>query len=237
MQWKTRVRMLVAIVVVSSAAVQAKAGSAFTYEEVSNQSIEQFIDIINNDNDLFDFPINGVEVDDRCSKFMDANLVLGRLGEYIKNEIKTNSRKYPYMLSSSQMKSLCPKYGAMNLNDKAFMWTLVMTTMAHLESSCNIRASIKGPNGKTSGFYQLHSGKEDYYDGDKSECFKFAGTDPESSSRCALAMLDLQMKNNDGLLFAKKSYWDVLRPNGPASSLSKAPQKIKKAIVNHRACR
>lgn len=236
MQWKIRVKMLVAMIVLLAASVQAKADTSYADEAQAYEAIEQFMYIVNNDNEFFEFPINGVEVDDRCNKFMNTNLVLGKLGQYIKNEVQTNAKKYPYLLASPQMESLCPKYSKMSLNDKAFMWTLVMTTMAHLESNCNINASIKGPNGKTSGFYQLHSGKEDYYDGEKSECFKYAGTDPQSSSRCALAMLDLQMKNQDGMLFTKKSYWDVLRPSGVASSLSKAPQKIKKAIVNHRAC-
>ena len=237
MQFKNRVKMLVAVTVLLAASVQARAESSYANEAEVYEAIEQFMDIVNNDNEFFEFPINGVEVDERCTKFMNTNLTLGKLGQYIKNEVQSNAKKYPYLLGSSQMKSLCPKYSNMNVSDKAFIWTLVMTTMAHLESNCNINASIKGPNGKTSGFYQLHNGKEDFYDGEKSECFKYAGADPQSSSRCALAMLDLQMKNNDGALFTKKSYWDVLRPSGVASSLSKAPQKIKKAITNHRACR
>lgn len=235
MQIKNRIKMLIAVTVLLAASSQAKAASAFTYEEEANQSIEEFVDIINDD--LTPYPINGMQVDDRCTKFMDTNLVLGKLGQYIKNEVATNAQKYPHLMGDSEMKSLCPRFDKMNTNDKAFVWTLVMTTMAHLESSCSIRASIKGPNGKTSGFYQLHMGEEDEYDGKKEACFKYAGTDPQSSSRCALAMLDLQLKNNDGKLFSSKSYWDVLRPNGPASGLSKAPQKIKKAISNHRACR
>jgi hypothetical protein len=236
MQLKNRVKVLVTMTILLATSVQAKSESSFATEAQTHESIEQFIDIVNNDNEFFEFPINGVEVHERCNKFMNANLTLGPLGQYINNEVQSNAKKYPYLLGSSQMKSLCPKYSKMNMSEKAFVWTLVMTTMAHLESNCNIKASTKGPNGETSGFYQLHNGKEDFYDGDKSECFKFAGADPQSSSRCALAMLDLQMKNNDGLLFTKKSYWDVLRPSGVASSLAKAPQKINKAITNHRAC-
>lgn len=215
---------------------QARSEAAFTYSEMSNHSIEEFTDVINEVFLMDDYPINGLEVDENCKKFMDSKLVLGPLGKYIKSELVTNKDNYKYLLNQSTIKNYCPKYTEMNLNDRAFLWTLVMSAMAHFESSCNIKASIKGPNGYTYGYYQLHKGKEGSYDGESSTCFKNISTDPEGSSRCALAMLDLQIKNRDGQLFTSKSYWDVLRPAGPASKISKAPQRIKKAIINHKAC-
>lgn len=214
--------------------LSAKAESAFTAEEMYSNTISDFL--VNLEDAEFDYPINGVEVDDNCKKFMNENMVLGPLGQYIKNELIKNSKFYPNLMASSQMKSLCPKYSKMNLNNQAFIWTLVLTTMAHYESSCDIKVSIKGPNGRTSGYWQLHNGKEQNYDGPSTTCFKYAGKDPKGSSRCALAMLDLQIKNNNGLLFTKKSYWDVLRPSGHASKISKAPQKIRKALTKHKTC-
>lgn len=217
-----------------TATSQARAESAFTYDEMYKQSIEEFTDVINDELDKYD--LNGIEVDERCSKFMDAKMVLGPQGQYIKSEIVKNPKKYPFLIESTEMKNLCPQYSTMNVNDRAFVWTLVLTAMAHLESNCNSKVTAKGPNGTAAGFYQLHWGKEDYYDGENSTCFKNSGKDPQGSSRCALSMLDNQMKNFEGKLFVKKSYWDVLRPNGAASRSSKAPQKIKKALVNHKAC-
>ncbi len=225
----------VLVVIVSSIFVQAGSAEA---EKANQFYANEFVSMIN-ENILAEesYPLNTVEVDDRCAKWVNQSNTLGNLGVFINNHIIINQQNFKHLLDSKKsISNICPKYSSLQTNQKSFLWTMILAAMAHYESNCNIMAYTKGPSGRTSGFYQLHRGHESTYDGKLKVCKNFDGTKPEESSICALTMLDLQLKNRVSL-FTSKSYWDVLRPSGEASRTSKAPQSIKKAIVNSSLCK
>lgn len=207
--------------------------NAYSYNQKLNSEI--FLDHFNALIDELKFPINGVEVNDRCLKYMNEKLVLGSLGQFIFDEIVQNGKiKYPELLEASSLKRYCPNYSSMDINSRAQVITVLLATMAHFESSCNQYSTNKnGPNGLAIGLYQLHKNHEDVYDGNAKYCLKNSGYDSKNSSICTLSMLNLQIKNRSGELFTQKSYWDVLRPQGHAGS---APQLIKLSIQKLPLC-
>lgn len=120
----------------------------------------------------------------------------------------------------------------MSLKEKATLWTLIVTVMAHFESSCSPEAKNKGPNGMALGLLQLHSGKEDKYDGEFNTCDKNASSSTSGTLKCALGMLETQLERTNGNLFDPKSYWDVLRPRGRA----RKADDIQRAIQGSSLC-
>lgn len=202
--------------------------------QITNQQAEEFIDLINKYQLLNDtaYNLNGTQVSDQCTVFMDKSNALGDLGKYISQELQTNSKKYSNLLNASSMNSACPKYPKMNLQQRSIVITLMLTAMAHFESSCKISSSIKGPNGRTYGYWQLHLGKESRYDS-QDICQINDSKKPSASARCALSMLDDQVKRSNGKIFSRGSYWDVLRPNGQA----KKAGVIRRTLQNFSLCK
>ena len=202
--------------------------------EISNQDAEEFVDLINR-YQLFNdtaYNLNGTQVSDNCTVFMDKANAMGDLGKYISQELQTNSKKYSNLLNASSLNLACPKYPKMDLKQKSVVITLMLTAMAHFESSCNINASTKGPNGRTGGFWQLHKGKEQNYDS-QDICQMNDSLKPAASARCTLSMLDDQVKRANGEIFSRGSYWDVLRPQGRA----KKAGVIKRTLQNFSLCK
>lgn len=147
----------------------------------------------------------------QCSKFADD----GRLGVWADN-IRSfyMSAKLPFLdKGSPDIHQYCPTYSIMKPTDKANFWVLVLNSMAHFENSCKIANNVpaQGPNGQLVGILQLHSQKEGAYVPQGSDCQNGDGKTAEGSFRCALIMLNTQIRKQNAL-FARKSYWDVLRP-------------------------
>ena len=177
------------------------------------------------------YSLGGIPVSDDCVSMMNANQTTGKVGEAIFKELTTKADLYSLLLEGGDVKRYCKKYSGMSKNQRALVWVLILTTMAHFESSCSEKASARGPNGTAYGYYQLHKGKEDQYLGGDA-CAKNSSTNPVSSSRCTLAMLEIQMKRSNRMLFSNKSYWEVLRPNGPADKA----KLITKALMVSTLC-
>ncbi|MEK2646305.1 hypothetical protein [Bdellovibrio sp. BCCA] len=123
---------------------------------------------------------------------------------------------------------LCPTYSEMKPTDKANFWVLVINAMAHYESTCDKTETAKGPNGSLIGLLQLHHGKEGVY---SKGCSNGDGNTAQGTFRCALSMLNDQLRRDDNL-FSNKSYWDVLRPK----AASKRVPRITKAIQTYTPC-
>src|SRR3989344_104379 len=194
----------------------------------------EFADIINRvqlEKDTA-YMVSTVKVADACVTMMNKNQILGKVGETILKELTKNSSKYPNLLDGGKVKKSCRKYEEMNDNQRALVWVLVMTTMAHFESSCSDKAKAKGPNGMAYGYFQLHKGKENLYVKGKGSCVKNASGNAALASKCALGMLEKQMERSSGVLFDNKSYWEVLRPIGPAQK----SQHIAKALAKSSLC-
>jgi hypothetical protein len=164
------------------------------------------------------YTLNGVLLNTDCSVFINRNANLGALGSYAINELTSNTADYPGLIGSRGMNKYCGRFPQLDVRQKSILWTLVLTAMAQFESSCNDSATAAGPNGTARGLFQLHQGKEAYYDGDDDACIKNASFDEEASVKCALGMLNRQMLRTGGVLFSNNSYWDVLRPNGAAQT-------------------
>lgn len=214
------------------ASTQLLAADEFT--EITNQQADEFVYLINKYQMLNDtaYSLNGTQVNDQCTVFMNKENIFGDLGKSISQELQAYPSRYNNLLNADDLALACPKYKSMNVQQKSVVITLLLTAMAHFESSCKISSSIKGPNGRTYGYWQLHKGKEQNYD-TQDLCKKNDSTRPAASARCTLSMLDDQANRSDGIIFYRKSYWDVLRPNGRAK---KAPV-IKRTLQNFSLCK
>ena len=160
--------------------------------------------------------MGGTPVSDACVTLMNKNQMVGNVGAAVYTEFSGRSQLYPNLVDGGSVNKYCRKYPEMNKQQKALVWVFIMTTMAHFESSCNEKARAQGPNGIAYGYFQLHKGKENLYAPDVKSCVKNASTSAVLSSKCAMGMLEKQMNSSDGELFSNKSYWEVLRPRGPA---------------------
>ena len=173
-------------------------------------------------------------VADSCSVIMDKNQLQGPIGQYVTQVFKVHETKLSNLVQGGSLNSICPGYAQMSLEKKSYVWTLILASMAHFESTCNTKAPNKGPNGTAYGYYQLHKGKEDAYDLEGTGlCTKNASGDPKLASKCALSMLERQFIYEKGLLFSPKSYWDVLRPRGRSQKAS----LIRNGIMKSSLCR
>jgi hypothetical protein len=178
------------------------------------------------------YKIGETNVSDSCVVFLTKEMFLGENGKDIYETIIKNQSSFFEIMNGGTLKKYCPKYTKMESNQKAMAWVVVLTMMAHFESSCSIKAQAKGPNGKAVGYYQLHLGKEQNYDSDMNLCVKNASSNGKLSNKCALAMIEKQLEREKGELFSPKSYWDVLRPAGKAQKAD----DIQRALMKSKLC-
>lgn len=176
------------------------------------------------------YTIGGTKVADECVAFMDKDMFLGEVGKSIYQSLKEEKASFPLLMQGGTLTKYCPKYPRMSDDQRMMVWVMVMTMVAHFESSCSIKAKAKGPNGTAKGFYQLHAGKEQNYD-KLGLCVKNASNSAEKSSKCALSMLEKQLQNDKGQLFSPRSYWDVLRPAGAAKKADDIQRTLKKSSL------
>ena len=110
--------------------------------------------------------------------------------------------------------------------------------MANFESNRDATAGNSGaPNGTAYGYFQLHKGHEQYYDGNEGTCVQNASTNGRQSVRCALGMISFQLQR-DRSLFSNESYWDVLRPNSSVIYRGKRKYEwIRDGLRNSLACK
>lgn len=179
-----------------------------------------------------DYVLDGVRMNDKCETLIEKGGGLGSLGKFARMELMTKINDYRELMSSAALSRDCPNYVRLSISDRALVWALILTTMAHFESSCDVAVKANGPSGTARGLWQLHDGKEAGYDGAEGKCVKNASHDPIESVRCTLGMLDNQLAKSGGILFWAKSYWDVLRPEGQSGKAV----KIDKALKNSRLC-
>lgn len=177
------------------------------------------------------YKIGGTPVADKCVAFMDRSTVLGEMGKAVFTALKDNKASLPNVMKGGTISRYCSKYPQMKEDQKMMIWVMVMTMVAHFESSCNISAKAKGPNGTAKGYFQLHLGREQNYE-DQGLCAKNASTSGKLSAKCALSMIERQMAKENGQLFSEKSYWDVLRPGGRA----KRADDIQRTLKNSTLC-
>jgi hypothetical protein len=178
------------------------------------------------------YKLSGTEVADECVAIMNQQQVLGEVGAFISQAFIENASRLPLLVEGKSMNRYCKNYSKMSEKEKSIVWVLVMTTVAHFESSCKPKASAQGPNGTAYGYYQLHKGQEQNYDDRKGFCKKGDAGKPKDASRCVLGMLEKQFDRQNGELFSKASYWDVLRPNGS----SQKSRIIRKALERSSFC-
>lgn len=163
---------------------------------------------------------------DACENFA-SDKDLGKWGMMILRELDKNP--HPTLLGGSKdLFQLCPAYPRMDLQSRKNLWVLILNAMAFYESSCESNSRGRGPNGRLIGLLQLHVNKEQFY---APECRKGDGKTPNGTFRCGLSMLNGQLERGEPL-FSRKSYWDVLRPQGQSGAF----KKIRKAIWNYPQC-
>ncbi len=136
------------------------------------------------------------------------------------------------MMNANALGDYCPNFKNLQTRGRAFVWTVILTAMAHFESSCDGDETAQGPNGRLRGLFQLHQGAEAGYDGNDNECINNASYSEQNSIKCALSIIDLQFQKR-GTLFSNKSYWEVLRPNGR----SQRADDIQRALRNSSMCK
>lgn len=204
------------------------------FELRSDQYISELTDIINNIQLQEDtgYQIAQQVVSDKCVSFMNDQQFLGPNGKHIFKLLTEKSADYPNLLKGGNIARYCPAYPKMQLKNKSLVWVMILTMVAHFESSCDNKRSNKGPNGIANGYYQLHKGKEKNYTKSKTACPVNSSGKALQSSSCALAMIDDQLVRSNGVLFFDKSYWDVLRPDGS----SQRAGQISKALTRSSLC-
>lgn len=176
------------------------------------------------------FSIGGTKVADQCVAFMNKEMFLGEMGRSIFEALKENKKSLPLLMKGGNIFKHCPKFPQMEEDQKMMVWVMLLTMMAHFESTCNIKAKAKGPNGTAKGFFQLHAGQEQNYD-ELGFCVKNASSDEKKSAKCVLGMLERQMDREKGQVFSQKSYWEVLRPGGPAQKADDIQRTLKKSSL------
>lgn len=203
-------------------------------EALLNDQIDEFIKILNqvqlNKNTAY--KVSGTNVADSCVVLLNKEHIKGEVGKAIYTEFINRIDAYPRLNHGGTLNNYCSKYKNMPAEEKALVWVLVMTVMAHFESSCSPQAQIQGPNGTAYGFYQLHKGKEMDYERSSGNCLKNASLNPIQSSKCTMSMLELQLSKQNGELFSARSYWDVLRPKGQA----RKADDIQRTLLNSSLC-
>lgn len=178
--------------------------------------------------------VNDVEISNNCTSFVTLSSTLGPNGEYIMDQLATG--QFDEMMTSRSLQSFCPRYAQMSVRQKSIIWVLILTTMAHFESSCDPSQTARGPNGTARGLFQLHQGHEAYYDGSENTCVTNASYDSTKSIRCTMGMINNQLKESN-TLFYSRSYWDVLRPDGLIYKGKHKYEWIRDGIKNSAACR
>lgn len=222
------------VTVKASPALEAAERDAYT-DMVMPSYLEEFADAINAAQMTFNtsYPLSTTEVNDDCVALMDGKMISGDVGRALSGIFIENASKLDDLVTGGSVRAkYCPQYSKMTLKEKSIVWVFILTAMAHFESSCSRTANAKGPNGTVYGYYQLHRGKEDAYDGGKGFCHKGDAAKPVAASKCTLGMLEKQFEVRQGELFSPKSYWDVLRPAGHA----KKAGIIKKALMRSSLC-
>lgn len=196
--------------------------------------ITEFTNNINNVQFQYDvaYKLGTTPVADQCVSFMNEREFLGQAGQNIFKAItEEGEHLFPKLMGGGTLIRYCKRYPTMTPNQKALVWVLVLTAVAHFESSCVITAKAKGPNGQAHGYFQLHKGSEHNYDNKMGICVRNASTNEKQSSRCALAMLEYQYQRTNGNLFSSDSYWDVLRPRGRAQRADDIQRALSKSTL------
>lgn len=213
---------MLSIVLITSASRAEESIAELANTNTAQASFTEFSQILNYLQ--FQFPtgysLSATAVANDCKRFISKDLFLGDVGNSIHKTIIGHEQSFPNLLDGGSLNTACRKYSTMTVQQKSLVWVLILTTVAHFESSCNIAAHAKGPNGTANGYFQLHKGAEDKYDGNHGICRKNDSSSPEKSVQCALSMLELQFAKTNGQLFSPISYWDVLRPRGQSQKAS-----------------
>lgn len=161
----------------------------------------------------------------KCESFVGKK-GLGEWGQTIVNVLNNNQYGALYA-GTDDLNAICPGFKKLESNVKQLVWVMIITTMAHLESSCDENGTARGPNGRLIGLLQLHLNRENYY---VENCERGAGRTPNNTFICGLAMLNKQLKN-DQALFSRKSYWDVLRPQARSQKFRKVQAAVRKLSI------
>ncbi len=196
--------------------------------------IEEFSHLINQVQLKQDtsYALSSATVADSCMPLMAKENFAGSTGSRISQIVFQNKNLFPLLIHGGSVNRYCRNYPVMSLQQKSLVWTLLLTVIAHFESTCNPKAHAKGPNGTAYGYFQQHAGAEQKYDGDMNICRKNSSKDPVLAGQCTLSMLELQFQRERGELFNNNSYWDVLRPNGRSAKAS----AIQRALTQFSLC-
>jgi len=164
---------------------------------------------------------------DKCENFAGDGEVQ-KWGQIIEKEFDKNRHQALYN-GPSDIIRYCNKYYNLNDEDRKGLWILIISAMTHYESTCIVAEKAKGPNGTAGGLLQLHRGKEANYSND---CRNGDADTAGRSIICGMSMLNDQVERGEPL-FSRKSYWDVLRPQGE----SKKAVRIQAVIGQYPACK
>ncbi|UXR63918.1 hypothetical protein EZJ49_12670 [Bdellovibrio bacteriovorus] len=179
--------------------------------------------------DLFEYN-KGRKQEANCSNFVTEN-GLGKWGKSISRNLNANDYSYLFE-GTDDLRLICPSYSSLKNSEKKIIWISIINVMSIGESTCGTDPRMnraQGPNGRLAGVIQLHSGKEHKY---SPGCNKGDSKTPETTFSCTLHMMDDQLRR-EGKLFSRKSYWDVLRPQGVGQKF----KEIKKVIGQLSICK
>lgn len=204
------------------------------FEKLKSNYIEEFSNIINQVQLKKDtsYSLSKTLVSDSCVALMSKENFAGPTGTRISQILLQHNDFFPALIQGGSLNRYCRNYSGMSLQQKSLVWVLLLTVIAHFESSCNEKAHAKGPNGTAYGYFQQHAGQEDDYHGNHNLCRKNSSRDPVLAGQCTLSMLEYQFAADRGELFNNKSYWDVLRPNGRSQKAA----SIQRALTQFSLC-
>lgn len=176
----------------------------------------------------------------QCTKFIDDSGNLGDWGTAMLNEMNRSEYNSAFTQNNAQIAQLCRGYNRMDDQNKKKFLIRVMTTVAHIESSCNpgaVQRNAINRYNKGIGLFQMDSqrAKIAYRN---SDAVKITGekdvcsnpSDPKQNIKCSTFILYQQLRNQSNGLFYSKGYWEPLRPR------SRFKKQINNTIANYPGC-
>ena len=157
-----------------------------------------------------------------CTNFITAKGEFGAWGAYLMGRLSASEHPYLFNANVADLGKVCPRFSAMNTEERKNFWVWLLASMANYESSCNEKVKAKGVNGTAAGLLQLHLGKEHNY-GCRSGINSLRARD---NLECGLTILNRDIKRTGKIFPGRNNYWHVLRPqSGPGARTLRMARK------------
>lgn len=176
---------------------------------------------------------SGQKFAEKCTNFIDKSGSFGPYGKEIHNYIleQGNTSRFFNKNMPGMMKDpgTCPNWENLNNSQKILFWVWTMTSIAHVESSCDNRkvnwGRVPNSSDRPRGLFQLNTLKANRKWRGANCGFSSKHEDvfnPKNNIRCSMDIMDEILMGQDGeyksngKIYPTNSYWYQLRKKEPA---------------------